>query len=287
MTSSKECAPLSRSLPLLFRRSLINLWRQPHLFGNRFSQGVFYALILCAFYAPLPDDQAGVQNRIGALYELTALCFIGMLSCIATYPEERDVFYREYPEGYYTALSHALTYFCIAVPMLLITAVCIAVLICFAIGLTPTGLALLQFSACIFAFMFVGDCIGVAFCAAFQHVGFSVNIMSAVISFLGIMAGYISLDMPVFLDYLAFISPLKWGAFLLTNIAFQGETFDCDANDSTCLSTGDEVLDLYNMNAGQGTRSMMFYSYMLVVITVVYFLLALLAVRLRAIKLSH
>lgn len=286
-TDASHCKPLSFTLPLLLGRSFVNLLRQPILLTNRMSQGLFYALILCCFYAPIGDDQASVQNRIGNLYELTALCFIGMLSCIAIYPSERNVFYREYPDGHYSAMAFALCYFIIAIPILLATALGIAALITYAVGLQAWVMAMLKFTICIFTFIFVGECTGVAFCSFFMQVGFSINLMSAVLSFLGIMAGYISIDMPVFLDYLSYISPLKWGAFLLTNITFKDKTFTCSDTDSSCLSTGEQVLDLYNMQPGSGTNSMNFHAIMLAVVTLIYFLVALLAVRWRARMISH
>lgn len=281
---------LRKSVLLLLDRSFTNLWRQPVLLTNRFSQGIFYALILCCFYAPLGDDQASVQNRIGILYELTALCFIGMLSCVAIFPSERDVFLREYADGYYPSLAFALSYFCIALPILVATTLALSALVVFSVGLQTTFVAFAEVSYCVFAFLFVGEAIGVAFCSAFIHIGFSVNIMSVVISFLGIMAGYISLNMPLFLEGLSCISPLKWGAFLLTNIVFKGQSFSCDddsTTSTTCLATGEDVLDLYDMNPGNGTRSMGFHYLMLAVVTIGYFLLALLAVRLRARQASH
>lgn len=43
-------------------------------------------------------------------------------------------------------------------------------------------------------------CIGVAFCLVFYHLGFSVNVMSVVLSIFCMIAGFIGLDVPVFID---------------------------------------------------------------------------------------
>ncbi len=177
-----EDKPLKITLPLLIHRSYLNSLRQPLVSTTRITQGLFFALILSAFYAPVGNDQDSIQNRIGNLYELTALCFIGMLSCIAIFPAERNVFYREYVDGGYPAIGFFLTYFILAIPFLLVSAVLIALLVTYAIGLQPTGDALVVFSYVVFCFILVGECIGVLFCALFMHVGFAVNIMSVVIS---------------------------------------------------------------------------------------------------------
>jgi hypothetical protein len=41
------------------------------------------------------------------------------------------------------------------------------------------------------------------------------------ISLFGIMAGYISLNMPLPLLYLSLLSPLTWGSYVLANLTFR------------------------------------------------------------------
>jgi hypothetical protein len=45
------------------------------------------------------------------------------------------------------------------------------------------------------------------------------------------MAGYISLSMPLALRYVSHLSPTAWGAYIITNVAFQQQTFTCDASE--------------------------------------------------------
>jgi hypothetical protein len=184
-TSVVVSKPLYYTLPLLLRRSFLNMSRQPALCLNRISQGAFFGLILACFYAPMGSDQNSIQDRVGCLYELTALAFIGMLSCIAIFPNERNVFYREYVDGDYSTLAFFMSYFMIAIPFLVLTAAIISALMVFAVGLQPEPIALLIFTCVVFCFIFAGECVGVIFCSMFMHVGFSVNVMSVVISVFG------------------------------------------------------------------------------------------------------
>lgn len=278
---------------ILLHRATVNLSRQPALLFNRVTQCLFYALILACFYSPLGDDQVSIQNRIGLLYELTPLCFIGMLNCIAIFPTERGIFYREYVDGYYPAYAFLAAYFTIALPIVLLGAACIGVLTTCATGLAPELVSAMKFTWVIFLFIATGESIGVAFCMAFDEIGFAVNIMSALFSVFSITAGFISLNMPQFLIDLSYVSPLRWGAYLLANIAFAGETFVCDGNDdhttgpnpATCaLTTGEEVLALYGFTGG---GSMAFHYLMVTVIAVIYFVLCWIVFRWRAYKLSH
>lgn len=281
------------SLGLLLNRSYLNLSRQPVLASTRVSQGLFFALILAAFYAPMGDDQNSIQNRIGLLYELTALCFIGMLSCIAIFPVERNVFYREYVDGGYSFISFFVAYFIIAVPMILATAVLISLLVAFAIGAQPTWNAFGLFTFVLFCFMFSGECIGVMFCAMFMHVGFSVNVMSIFIGVTNQFTGFVSLSIPKWLNYFGYFSPAKWGSVLLTNEVFRGETFRCSKsevllNGECPLHTGHEVLDLYNMDYSNDTYQSQFSCLVILsALTLLFLACAFVVFRMRAFTLSH
>jgi hypothetical protein len=106
------------------------------------------------------------------------------------------------------------------------------------------------------------------------------------------MAGYMSVSMSQVLLDLSNISPQYWGAYLLTNLAFEGQTFTCDADetlpDGSCyFSTGDDVLEFYNMGNRDGPYGMTFHYLMLGIVTFIFFLLAVVGVRLRAYKISH
>jgi ABC-type multidrug transport system ATPase subunit len=291
--SSLKSPDFLESFSLLLHRSFINMLRQPIVASSRVSQGLFFALILCAFYAPVGDNQNSIQCRIGLLYELTALSFIGMLSCIAIFPPERNVFFREYADGSYGLLPFFLSYFVIAIPFVFITAVAISILMTHAIGLQPTFDAFMQFTFVLFCFMFAGECIGVIFCAMFLHVGFSVNIMSICLGVSNQFTGFVSLSIPAWLNYLGYVTPIKWGSVILTNIVFHGEEFTCSESEEIypgqCpLQTGNEVLELYAMNYTSKTSgSQMFYLVMIASITATLFLMGYIVFALKVMKLSR
>lgn len=132
----------------------------------------------------------------GNLYQLTAITFIGMLNCIAIFPMERSIFYREYVDGIYPPLVFFLNYFLLSIPFLVVSSVIISALMVFAINLHPTFDALVLFTFVTFGFTFVGECIGVMFCCVFDHVGVSTNLTSVVISIFCLLAGFISVSIP-------------------------------------------------------------------------------------------
>jgi hypothetical protein len=293
-SAAKQTKPFTFTLPLLIQRSMLNLYRQPILLSTRISQGLFFALILAAFYAPIGESQIAVQNIMGNLYELSALCFIGMLNCIAQFPIERNVFYREYRDGGYGAMSFIFTYFIIAFPILCVSAILISLLMCFGVGLcNSSSESYWLVTYVLFSFMFVGECVGVMFCVIFTHIGFSVNIMSMIISMLNILAGFIALDMPIFFEYIGFISPNKWGSIIMSNAVLQGQVFTCDADEVTAsgecyFATGEQVLLEYNMNYNPNRhKTKNFYIIVFTAMICLYFVFTLFVFRIKAYLHSH
>jgi hypothetical protein len=214
-----------------------------------------------------------------------------MLNCIAVFPLERNVFYREYIDGGYSSLGFFLVYLIICIPFLIISAAILSVMMTFAIGLKATLKAFHLFTFVIFSFMYVGEMIGVVYLCLFYHVGFSINIMSVVISFFCMMAGFISIKMALVLERINYISPLKYGAYILTKTIFEDVTFKCDDNEKTsegkcAIENGEDVLKLYDMYDNTD-GDLLTHIWLLAVLCCIYTITAFAILRYRAFKISH
>ena len=173
-----------QSFLILLSRSFLNLQRQPRLLTFRIIQVISYGLILCIFYSPMNQtNQQSIQNRIGLIYEILVLCFGGMINCIDIYSMERNVFYIEYMNGFYSSISFILAYFMISIPINMIAAFLFTILMIYVIQFIQFSME--GFFGCFFAvwsIIFVGECLGVIFCSIFNHKGFAINIVNATIS---------------------------------------------------------------------------------------------------------
>lgn len=76
----RQMLPFRVTLPLVLHRSFLNFWRQPPLVMARSMQIVGIAIIMALFFAPLKNDYAAVQSRMGFIQEFAALYFVGELS---------------------------------------------------------------------------------------------------------------------------------------------------------------------------------------------------------------
>ena len=267
----RPMAPLRLTLPLLLRRSGLNLVRQPGVLAARIMQSVAFGVILCCFYTRLGlDDSTSVQNRIGLLYELMALIFVGMLNCIATFPSERNVFYRECADGTYSTTVFILSYTALEVPCELISALVFAVLMCPIAGMqsSPAHFFVLTYTvACV---VNAGESIGMAFCAAIFHVGFSVTLLSVFLSFWSVMSGFFSVGMPLWLQVVNHASILKYAGNVLAVSELRGLRFSCATQPCVGPATGRDVLSLYRFHEDEYARDL----WVLGLITVLYRLAA-------------
>eukprot|EP00762_Andalucia_godoyi_P008436 ANDGO_04685.mRNA.1 putative ABC transporter ATP-binding protein/permease YOL075C len=247
----QRMAPFFVALRLLLYRSCVNLFRQPELCIARVFQSVSFAIILAIFFAPLSDNYYSIQNRIGLLNEFGALLFIGMLNCISVYVPERNVFYREEVDGTYSSWAFLWAYMLVEVPFEIVSCLVFTAFAGPVTGLQYSGPTFIILAFVVFCIMNVGESIGIIFCTMVQHVGFSVTLLSLVLSLSTVSAGLMSINFPLAIEYLNHISVLFYAAKVMAKNEFDGLSFTCNSSqqiNGQCLYTrGQQVLDLYNM----------------------------------------
>ncbi|KAJ6020681.1 hypothetical protein N7540_006185 [Penicillium herquei] len=249
----RQMLPFSVTFPLVLRRSFINFWRQPPLVMARSMQIVGVAVIMALFFAPLKNDYAAVQSRMGFVQEFAALYFVGMLQNIAIYPNERDVFYREEADNCYSAETFILAYTTIEIPFEIASALIFGVLAAFADNLKRTAEMFLISAFNCFCIISCGESVGIMFCTLFSHVGFAVNVTSILLSISTILGGVMSLNVNDVLQGINHLSPIKYAIANLAPYSMHGQQFHCSAAeqlaDGGCpINNGEQVLQLYNLD---------------------------------------
>ncbi|PGH21586.1 hypothetical protein AJ80_03146 [Polytolypa hystricis UAMH7299] len=270
----RQTSPFRIMFPLVLRRSAINLRRQPPLIMARTMQVIAMGIIITLFFAPLKRDYEAVQSRMGLLQEFAALYFVGMLQNIAVYPYERDVFYREHADNCYSIEAFILQYTALEVPFEIVTSLIFGIAMAFAVDIQRTAEMFLIASFNCFCIINCGESLGIMFCTLFSHVGFSVNITSILLSIANVLGGVMSLNIPAVLQALNHLSPIKYSVANLAPYAMKGQLFTCSDSqrlpDGSCpIQTGEQVLDLYNLDKNAGMNLMA-----LGVCTIVYRLVA-------------
>jgi ABC-type multidrug transport system ATPase subunit len=249
----RKRASFAKAFPILMHRSIINLRRQPPLLLARTMQVLGLAIVFTLFFAPLASDFYSVQNRMGFVQEVGAFYFVGMLQNVAIYPADRDVFYREDDDGVYSVEAFISTYTVLEFPFELVSCLLFGVLADLVVGFPRT---VTMYFVCVFSCFGVvscGESLGIMFNTLFNHTGFAVNLTSIFLSVANTMGGVLSTDMPKLFVYFNYLSPIRYATRAMATFSLHGQQFTCDDSqrlpDGKCfIETGEQVLDLYNLN---------------------------------------
>lgn len=242
------------SFPLLSRRAFINFRRQPPLIMARLMQVIGLAIVLTLFFAPLRSNYASIQNRIGFVQQIGSFYFVGMLQNVAVYPAERDVFYRENDDGVYSVESFLAMYTVLEIPFEVISCLVFGILGDIAVGFPRTAEMYFTCVFCCFAIVNCGESLGIMFNTLFSdHTGFAVTAISILLSVANTMAGIMSINMPSLFNAFNYLSPIRYAVRALGPVSLRGQTFTCALehqlpNGSCVISTGEQVLNLYNLD---------------------------------------
>ncbi|KAG0340433.1 bifunctional tryptophan synthase trp1 [Podila humilis] len=224
---SPQFASFGKAFPVLTRRSFVNTFRQKGLYFNRIFQPTIVAIIMTIFFAPLSSGPDGLMSRLGLLQQTTPMVFSGMLNNVAMYPFERDIAYREISDGGYSPTSFFFSFLVNELPLELFGSLGVTVFMLVITQMKTDMMTFFVFWGIMFGYINTGESIGLAFSTFASHAGFNITIMSAVISVFSLMTGFMSLNLPKFLDVINHISLFKYGSVLLARNEFDGLFFEC------------------------------------------------------------
>ncbi|WEW60487.1 hypothetical protein PRK78_005974 [Emydomyces testavorans] len=249
----RKMSPFHLMFPLVLRRSAINLRRQPYLLIARTMQVIGISIILVLFFAPLKRNYESVQSRMGFIQQLVAMYFVGMLQCVAIFPAERDVFYREESDNCYSFEAFILQYTTLELPFEIGSSLIYGVIAAFAVDLDRSVKIFFILSFNCLCIVNCGESLGMIFCILFSHLGFSVNITSVMLSISTVLGGILSLNVPAVLQAFNHLSPVKYSVSNLAPYAMRGQVFTCTHDQrlpsGRCpIETGEQVLKLYNQD---------------------------------------
>ncbi|KAJ3092891.1 hypothetical protein HK102_000867 [Quaeritorhiza haematococci] len=232
--------------PVLVHRSFTNIRRQFDLVLARVMQVFSLGVILALFHARMKLDQPYVQSRVGLLQQFLSVAFVGMLNCIAVFPQELTLFKFERHDNSYTVAAFFMSYTTNEVPFELLASALFVVFAQIVVGLKTTVTTFFTFTFVVFCLVACGESLGIAFCSMVQHVGFSVQVMSAAITILTMLAGFLSVQsIPNILDWINYASPLRWAARIVAVQEFSGLQLECSGGPVCIYRTGEDVLRLF------------------------------------------
>ncbi|KAE8317182.1 P-loop containing nucleoside triphosphate hydrolase protein [Aspergillus transmontanensis] len=241
------------AFPIVLHRAVINIFRQPLLILARSIQAPGVGVLLTIFAAPIKQDYNSVQTRMGAIEQYAPLAFIGLLQNIATFPPEVDTFYREASEGLYGTEAFLAQYTILEILFEAFSAMVFALLLSYATQLAPNvNLAGLLFLSALCTIN-SGESISMLSYLIFPHLGLAVSFTASLLAIFTVLGGSMSLDPPTALQWFNYISPIKYAMTSVSIFTLKDTVFTCtegqrDANGTCPIQTGEEVLQLYNLD---------------------------------------
>ncbi|KAK4052819.1 ATP-binding cassette transporter snq2 [Microbotryomycetes sp. JL201] len=245
-------APFTRAFPVVLSRSFKNLRRQQDALLARLFNPPFLALLFWIFFARLSRGPASAQTRVGIMIELTALPFVGMLSCLAIFPAEKALFLHERPSSARQSVeTFLLSYTIQETAVSLIATLLLSLIFIYGMNLQHSARIFIQFWISTWSLVSVGESVGIMFSSFCSSGGLAVSITSAILTLLSQLNGIISVTLPFWLKVIGWISPMKPQARICMINEFRGLEFDCSAQEiesGACIATtGEQVLRTFGL----------------------------------------
>ncbi|GAA5832082.1 hypothetical protein JCM11251_002811 [Rhodosporidiobolus azoricus] len=279
-----QSTPVYKAFPVVLSRSFRNLYRQPDIFVARVANPPFLAILFWLFFLRLGNGPASSQVRVGLLQQTTALPFVGMLSCIASFPFEKNLFIHEWrTSARHSAATFVLAYTVQETVTSLLSSLIWAIIFVYGMNLQQGAVKFICFWISSWALISAGESIGIMFSAWTNNGGLAVSLVSCGLTLLAQLNGIISVTLDGYLKVIGWVSPMKPQASVNMVNEFEGLVFRCteeDIQSGACIySTGEQVLDTFGLPFGRGGVAK--YMGILVSVTVIWRLIAWVAVRLR------
>jgi len=203
---------------------------------------------------PNRDASSQTQDRAGVLFILmTNQIFMASFSALNLFAAERGVFQREHDARMYGLPAYFMAKSIIDVPILFIVPFLMASIVYFAVGLQATFSHFITTVACMVLLTGCGHSLGLWAAATFANVNIALAVMPLLILPMMIFSGlFVNIaTLPVWIAWIKWLSPMKYGFVALMTNEFTGLTLPCPinpANIPNCTVSGSDVLTQYGLS---------------------------------------
>jgi len=278
-----ERASFKTQFHLLSQRAFRNAWRNKLMLKGRFAQTIFLSVLIGLIYLQLGLDQQGIQNREGSLFFVAVngimTSTMGVLSIFAA---EKIVFIREFESGLYRLPAYFLSRTCVELPFKIVFPIIGGTIIYWVIGFQDVASKYVIMVVTMVILENCGTALGIFVASFFAEIAVALAVVPMLLMPLMIFSGFFvnSGTSPAFLQWIKYISPMKYAFVALIKNEFTGLTFSCpvavngtaSAGKPLCpYQHGEQIIGVLGFD-DQGTIAVN-----LIVLTGMYFVLLILA----------
>jgi len=175
-----------------------------------------------------PLTEENVQDVAGYLFfSLTFMTFFSIFSSIFTFPSEKFIMYKERSSGMYRLSSYYCAKAISDLPLALIFPLLYCIISYWMVGLSQSANFLL-FILVVFLNVLNAQSVGLDVGAFFLNVK-KAQVAATIYTLLMMLtAGFLVTDIPVWIDWIKYLSFIRYGYQILLTIQFSGKYYACE-----------------------------------------------------------
>ncbi|KAK9718466.1 hypothetical protein K7432_005480 [Basidiobolus ranarum] len=233
----------------LFKRAWNNVLRNKMIFKARLGQTVFFAVLIGLIYLQIPRKSsvsAQIQDYSGSLFFICVNGFFStVMPLLSVFAEERAVFQREHGSGYYTLKSYYFSKIIVELPINLFIPVIFSTITYWMIGYQTDAGKFFIYMLVNVVMSLVGSAIGMFIASLFKQLQVALAVVPLIVLPLMMFGGLFlnNGSAPVYLGWIQWISPIKYGFAALSKNQFTGLVVNGEA-------VGEQQLQSLSLDGG-------------------------------------
>ncbi|XP_077978140.1 protein white-like [Glandiceps talaboti] len=239
----------------LLKRNIKSIWRNPMLIKVHFISYVVTALFFGVMYFQQENDQKGVQNIQGCVFQfimlLSATTFV---KASKIFPEELPLFYKEHGDRTYTVSAYFLARSYIELPLKIVFPFIEIAIVYWMIGLPKSSAVFLRTSGIAILLVFASHAAGLCVGAISPNVPIAITVANLWFLPCLIVGGFFMnvSTVPIYLTWLYYMSFVPFAYEAISIVIWRDvEYVECDLDSMVpCLSSGLQVISSFGFNEG-------------------------------------
>lgn len=211
-TVSSFANPMWKEIAVLSKRSVLNSWRLPELFGVRLGAVVVTGFILATMFWKLDNSPRGIQERLGFFAFAMSTTYYTCADALPVFLQERFIFMRETAYNAYRRSSYVISRSLVAVPPIIFLSISFAVITYWAVGLSGGTSGFFFYFLIILASFWAGSSFVTFLSGVIPSVMIGYTVVVAILAYYLLFSGFfINRDrIPAYWIWFHYISLIKY-----------------------------------------------------------------------------
>jgi len=215
---------------VLLKRCMLDVKRNPMRGKAIMGQSIAFAIIIAIIWNNVPNDMNGIQDRVGALFFMTANGMMtNVMNVLTTFANERGAVIREQENNLYTTAPYFAARVIVDIPIRIVAPTLFGTIAYWSLGFQNDGFKFLVCIITLILLALAGNAMGLFLACVFTDVTIALAVAPLVILPLMMFSGFFlnPESFPVYLEWAQWISPMKYAFSALASNEFEGLALEC------------------------------------------------------------